>query len=340
MSAKKGKGNESPLGLPKHLPKKSPDFYCIPTYGILANRARFVQLTGQRNVMLLAQEVRKSRKNREGYVEFANFLHKQGGKIILDNGAYEGEQVSNTELFNLARDLRVDSLVVPDVIGSREGTIVAITTFLDLYFRRGMENSIDDIKNHTEWGLPYLILCPHGKNFEDLLKSTEEILTIIERQNKMGEKFMLGWGRVYEKFLKVEDRKKHIISEDIRHSLYRRIEKKLGTRLTECRKHLLGAQNKDPYYAPHYEPHIRNSATGYYGEDENWSGFDTFKPTRLAYGSHFPDENTLEKESKYDFKDYLHFSEPIFLTTVKIMKERLFNHRLDTPRRQRICSYE
>lgn len=56
--------------------------------------------------------------------------------VILDNGAYEGDMVTNDYLFNTALDIKANEIVLPDKMRSVEGTI---------------ESSVKAIKAYDVW---------------------------------------------------------------------------------------------------------------------------------------------------------------------------------------------
>jgi len=61
------------------------------------------------------------------YERYAKSLDKF---VILDNGAAEGQQVRNDELFDLSRMIRPDELVIPDTIGDARQTMEEAEDFL------------------------------------------------------------------------------------------------------------------------------------------------------------------------------------------------------------------
>jgi hypothetical protein len=58
------------------------------------------------------------------YDAFAERIAGPQAHVILDNGAYEAEDnFSPVQLFEMCRQYRVNELVIPDVLGSKEGTL-------------------------------------------------------------------------------------------------------------------------------------------------------------------------------------------------------------------------
>lgn len=63
------------------------------------------------------------------YDRFVETTHKSNSFTILDNGAFEGYTATSREIMDLAIKYNVDELVVPDVIGDCNETLVKIGYF-------------------------------------------------------------------------------------------------------------------------------------------------------------------------------------------------------------------
>jgi len=99
--------------------------------------------------LVLAQELK-----RESYLSTYKMLGADF--IILDNGAAEGEQVSNLDLLDAALALKANEIVMPDVICNSEGTLTAIDEFIyDL-------NESDDDFSHLQ-----LMAVVQGETIEE-----------------------------------------------------------------------------------------------------------------------------------------------------------------------------
>jgi hypothetical protein len=63
------------------------------------------------------------------YYEHYRTARRRGDYIILDNGAAEGAMISNRLLEDLATDLMVNEVVLPDVIADADNTKLAVENF-------------------------------------------------------------------------------------------------------------------------------------------------------------------------------------------------------------------
>lgn len=62
--------------------------------------------------------------------------HSPRSFIILDNGAYEGTQLTAHDLLGLAYDYNVDEIVAPDVMGDGDATLDMLEDFMAIYKKR------------------------------------------------------------------------------------------------------------------------------------------------------------------------------------------------------------
>lgn len=79
--------------------------------------------------MVLAQWLLKSRP----YFDFYQALMDQGDDIIMDNGAYEEEQVSQEQLLALTQEFEPDYVILPDTPHDLAQTVLKSERFVQAY---------------------------------------------------------------------------------------------------------------------------------------------------------------------------------------------------------------
>lgn len=76
------------------------------------------------------------------YKQYFIKAKSKGRFIILDNGVAEDVLISDDKLVKLAIELKVDELVIPDVIGDYKKTKTKRIKFLDKYYQKLKDNNI------------------------------------------------------------------------------------------------------------------------------------------------------------------------------------------------------
>ena len=123
------------------------------------------------------------------YMEYFIEAKKKGRYVILDNGVAENELISNDKLVKLVIEMKVDELIIPDVIGDYEKTNKIRKEFLKKYYSILSEN---DIKIQS---------VIQGNTFGDYLGEILE-LEDDERVDVIGVPFRMN----FCKFNKTSDR--------------------------------------------------------------------------------------------------------------------------------------
>lgn len=90
-------------------------------------------------------------------------LRRRGDFIILDNGAAEGELVSDEKLVALTRAFDPDEVVIPDIMGDALGTIGRATKFVKAY---GSEIQAD------------LMFVAQGRSLIEVTRMIEVLVTL------------------------------------------------------------------------------------------------------------------------------------------------------------------
>jgi len=98
------------------------------------------------------------------YAEFYKRERQRGAYTILDNGAFEGQLVSVSDLLRIIEDLKPDEVVAPDIIGDRDATLDAADKFM-----HALDPSTIDFK---------VQFCPQGKCLHEWLECYRELWTI------------------------------------------------------------------------------------------------------------------------------------------------------------------
>jgi hypothetical protein len=91
-----------------------------------------------------------------GDQRYFNFYRNALGYKILDNGAAEGEQLSNDELLYYARAMSVDEVVIPDVMGDAKATTEKAFDFLRF---------VQDVQVIGDFNWMF---CLHGTTMEEI----------------------------------------------------------------------------------------------------------------------------------------------------------------------------
>jgi len=107
------------------------------------------------------------------YFDFYKRQVRRGRYVILDNGAFEGELLTDKDLLEMAEELCPTEIVAPDVIGDRQGTKERVDTFL---------KALD--ASHIGTSLK-VQACPQGRTMKDWMDSYKE-LSAIERIDVLG----------------------------------------------------------------------------------------------------------------------------------------------------------
>jgi hypothetical protein len=205
--------------------------------------------------------------------ERANIKH-----IILDNGAYESSMVTDSELFDLAEQIRPDAMVLPDLPGeSSEASFERSMMFLrdERYAQLGKKYTLQG----TVYRAPVPIICPQGKD-------TDDALAFAKHMEGLSERLVIGMGLVYKNWL---EKGEIAHNEDARRQMlweYRR------TSLVGWPWHLLGARWDGLRDLLKLFPDL--------------VGVDTYKPCRLALGrtrdilpEHVPHISSLVAKENY-----------------------------------------
>lgn len=121
---------------------------------------------------------------------FIDAKKKEGRYVILDNGVAEGDLISNEKLVNLAVEMKVDELIIPDVIGDNKQTKIMRKKFLERYY---------DILKSSNIKIQSVI---QGNSFGEYLGEVVE-LDCDDRIDVIGVPFRMN----YCKFNKTNDRK-------------------------------------------------------------------------------------------------------------------------------------
>lgn len=112
-------------------------------------------------LMCLAQEALKD----PTYKQFYKKQSKKGAYVILDNGAYEGQQVSVIELVRLSKDIGASEMILIDKV--RNATATRIETFSSLQFIRKKYSAMDSTIN--------LMAVPHGSELRQWFRCAEDL---------------------------------------------------------------------------------------------------------------------------------------------------------------------
>jgi len=75
--------------------------------------------------------------------EYKKFFKDNGKYVILDNSIHEEERIDDDELVNLAIDMKVNELIIPDVMGYGQKTKELAKVFLDKYYDKLREHNIN-----------------------------------------------------------------------------------------------------------------------------------------------------------------------------------------------------
>jgi len=78
------------------------------------------------------------------YPEYRKFYRDNGSKlrILLDNGAFEGNQVEDKQLLELAEEIQAEKVIAPDRPNDHQMTIIKTMKFLELAHRSNCNASI------------------------------------------------------------------------------------------------------------------------------------------------------------------------------------------------------
>jgi hypothetical protein len=102
----------------------------------------------------------------EDYLKVYAYDIEEGDFLILDNGAAEGQAVSNEELYFAARRIgAVEEVVAPDVMLDYPGTYAAVTNFLNetkTWYRRHML-----VVQGRTWSDVYSCIDAYHNNFSE-----------------------------------------------------------------------------------------------------------------------------------------------------------------------------
>lgn len=95
------------------------------------------------------------------YAEFYKRERQEGAYTILDNGAFEGELVSTSDLLGIIEELKPDEVVAPDIIGDKNATLSVANEFM---------NALDPEK--VDFKVQF---CPQGKCLSEWLECYLEL---------------------------------------------------------------------------------------------------------------------------------------------------------------------
>jgi hypothetical protein len=119
----------------------------------------------------------------ESYKKFFKNSHKF---IILDNSVAEDELISDEELVNLAIELNVSEIIIPDVIGDYEKTKKKRDSFLNKYTAKLAANNIK------------IMSVVQGNNLNEYEKCLKEIHSDM-RIDTIGIPFRIEFANFYNK---------------------------------------------------------------------------------------------------------------------------------------------
>jgi len=112
-------------------------------------------------------EINPEKYSREYVMLLAQDYHKNPNKEIpkadykmLDNGAAEGEQLSNKDLIEVIKLVKPDEIIYPDIMGDKDATIKSSTEFYN--------ELPDDLKNSLS-----KLGVIHGKTFKEFQECAE-----------------------------------------------------------------------------------------------------------------------------------------------------------------------
>lgn len=120
-------------------------------------------LEGQPYLMCLAQIALENEK----YKEFYREQSKQGSFILLDNGAFEGDQVSIDKLVQLAEYIQADELILIDTPKDYKKNL---RTHQESY------DAVQSLYGFAGQTKIQLMAVPHGETEKELLESAEKLV--------------------------------------------------------------------------------------------------------------------------------------------------------------------
>jgi hypothetical protein len=88
---------------------------------------------------------------------FKMFSHDLGTFVMLDNGAFEGNQLTDSDLLNMAAEYAVDEVAIPDVLGDANATLFQLEKFVSVYKH----------PSHSRHRVPRLLAIVQGQTFEE-----------------------------------------------------------------------------------------------------------------------------------------------------------------------------
>lgn len=103
----------------------------------------------------------------DGHNEYSRFHRReaeQGRRVILDNGLFEGSQVSTEQLLQRARAIKASCVCAPDVLYDSKGTIKEFKRFIKARDEFGLVAEIMGIpqaSNPTDWWECYQFMDLH-----------------------------------------------------------------------------------------------------------------------------------------------------------------------------------
>ena len=203
----------------------------------------------------------------EGQNEYARFHRREalkGRRVILDNGLFEGAQVTTESLIQRARAINASVVCAPDVLFDSAGTIKEFKQFIRAKQEAGLVCEVMGIPqadNPTDWWECY--------RFFDLSKDCDLIgLSILAVPQSFGE---LVGGRD-----RITASRVHLLRELYAHTSL------LGRRSTACHLLGLGDSYEDLQFAARALPSVISNDTSSafvhgmhgvrYREDGTWDG--------------------------------------------------------------------
>lgn len=118
----------------------------------------------------------------ENYKNYFINAKKEGRFVMMDNGVAEGDLIDNDDLVNLAIEMKIDELIIPDTIGNKKQTEIDRKIFLEKYY--------DKLKSHNV----NILSVIQGENLVEYYDDYYD-LEVNDKINTIGIPFRMNYAK-------------------------------------------------------------------------------------------------------------------------------------------------